>query len=162
LARRPIDIPVKLPVHRADQLGGIASHTNLGRKNLRQRLRLLCPTDQEEYTCGAIEDRASQRYAVRGEFFDPVGDDQASRLGQRCRVQKERLLFDVRTLLEGEAEEIAAIADSLLVPKEVDDFVESEKRGDSRRAKIVLPSGAGSSAPGEPGPDRGSDGEGNE
>lgn len=53
-----------------------------------------------------------------------------------------------------QAEEIAAIADSLLVPKEVDDFVESEKRGDPRRAKIVLPSGAGSSAPGEPGPDR--------
>ena len=54
-----------------------------------------------------------------------------------------------------EAEEIAAIADGLLVPREVEEYVETEKRRAGRGAGIILPAGAGTSAPGEPETDGG-------
>jgi hypothetical protein len=47
------------------------------------------------------------------------------------------------------AEEIAGIADSLLLPTEVDEFVASEKERVSSEPKIIIPAGAGISAPGE-------------
>jgi hypothetical protein len=48
-----------------------------------------------------------------------------------------------------QAEEIAEIADSLLVPKEVDEFVTSERERAPSEPKIIVPAGAGVSAPGE-------------
>ena len=48
-----------------------------------------------------------------------------------------------------QAEEIAAIADSLLVPSAVDEFVDSEKERAGSEPKIIVPAGAGVSAPGE-------------
>ena len=47
-----------------------------------------------------------------------------------------------------QAEEIAAIADSLLVPSAVDEFVDSEKERAGSEPKIIVPAGAGVSAPG--------------
>jgi hypothetical protein len=47
------------------------------------------------------------------------------------------------------AEEIAGIADSLLVPTEVDEFLIAEHEGASGEPRIVVPAGAGLSAPGE-------------
>ena len=47
------------------------------------------------------------------------------------------------------AEEIAAIADNLLVPTEVDEFVTVEKELEGAEPKIIVPAGAGVSAPGE-------------
>ena len=47
------------------------------------------------------------------------------------------------------AEEIAGIADSLLLPTEVDEFITSEKEQASSEPKIIVPAGAGISAPGE-------------
>ena len=47
------------------------------------------------------------------------------------------------------AEEIAGIADSLLMPTEVDEFITSEKEQVSSEPKIIVPAGAGISAPGE-------------
>jgi hypothetical protein len=52
------------------------------------------------------------------------------------------------------AEEIAGIADSLLVPTEVDDFLTAEREGAGAEPKIVVPAGAGVSAPGESGESR--------
>ena len=48
-----------------------------------------------------------------------------------------------------QAEEIAGIADSLLMPAEVDEFLTSEKERVSSEPKIIVPAGAGISAPGE-------------
>jgi hypothetical protein len=48
-----------------------------------------------------------------------------------------------------QAEEIAGIADSLVVPQEVDEFVTAEKERAASEPKIIIPSGAGISAPGE-------------
>jgi len=48
-----------------------------------------------------------------------------------------------------QAEEIAGIADSLLVPEEVDEFVTAEKQRAASKPRIVGPAGAGMSAPGE-------------
>jgi hypothetical protein len=55
------------------------------------------------------------------------------------------------------AEEIAGIADSLLMPAEVDEFLTSEKERVASEPKIIVPAGAGISAPGErtPGEDQG-------
>lgn len=53
------------------------------------------------------------------------------------------------------AEEIAAIADNLLVPREVDEFVDTEKTRQGPEPRIVVPAGAGVSAPGEPDAGRG-------
>lgn len=47
-----------------------------------------------------------------------------------------------------QAEEIAGIADSLLLPTEVEEFVTAEKRR-AEEPKIIVPAGAGVSAPGE-------------
>jgi hypothetical protein len=47
------------------------------------------------------------------------------------------------------AEEIAGIADSLLLPTEVEEFVSAEKRGAAAEPRIIVPAGAGVSAPGE-------------
>lgn len=47
------------------------------------------------------------------------------------------------------AEEIAGIADSLLMPAEVDEFLTSEKERVASEPKIIVPAGAGISAPGE-------------
>ena len=47
-----------------------------------------------------------------------------------------------------QAEEIAGIADSLLLPTEVEEFVTAEKQRD-QEPKIIVPAGAGVSAPGE-------------
>jgi hypothetical protein len=49
-----------------------------------------------------------------------------------------------------QAEEIAAIADDLLVPGEVEEFVEVEKHRAGQEPRIIVPSGSGISAPGEP------------
>jgi len=49
-----------------------------------------------------------------------------------------------------QADEIAGIADSLLVPDEVEEFVTSEKQRTASEPKIIVPAGAGVSAPGEP------------
>jgi hypothetical protein len=55
-----------------------------------------------------------------------------------------------------QADEIAGIADSLLLPTEFDDFVTSEKKRAATGPKIIVPAGAGISAPGEiPGGDEG-------
>jgi hypothetical protein len=48
-----------------------------------------------------------------------------------------------------EAEEIAGIADSLLVPVEVDEFLDSERERAAAGPRIIVPAGAGVSAPGE-------------
>jgi hypothetical protein len=48
-----------------------------------------------------------------------------------------------------QADEIAGIADSLLVPAEFDEFVTSEKERAVTGPKIIVPAGAGISAPGE-------------
>ena len=48
-----------------------------------------------------------------------------------------------------QADEIAGIADSLLLPSEVDEFVTLEKRRTASGPKIIVPAGAGISAPGE-------------
>jgi hypothetical protein len=48
-----------------------------------------------------------------------------------------------------QADEIAGIADSLLVPDEVEAFVTSEQKRASSESRIILPAGAGVSAPGE-------------
>jgi hypothetical protein len=57
-----------------------------------------------------------------------------------------------------QADEIAGIADSLLIPAEVEEFVTSEKDQAGTEPKIIVPAGAGVSAPGEraaaPGPER--------
>jgi len=57
-----------------------------------------------------------------------------------------------------QADEIAGIADSLLIPTEVEEFVTSEREQAGTGPKIIVPAGAGVSAPGEratvPGPDR--------
>jgi hypothetical protein len=50
-----------------------------------------------------------------------------------------------------QAEEIAGIADSLLLPAEVDEFVKSEREHVDSEPKIIVPAGAGVSAPGETG-----------
>jgi len=47
------------------------------------------------------------------------------------------------------AEEIAGIADSLLMPTEVEEFVTTEKERVASGPKIIVPAGAGVSAPGE-------------
>ncbi len=47
------------------------------------------------------------------------------------------------------AEEIAGIADSLLLPTEVEEFVTAEKDQAAAEPRIVVPAGAGVSAPGE-------------
>jgi len=51
------------------------------------------------------------------------------------------------------AEEVAGIADSLLVPVEVDEFLASERSRAGGEGKIIVPAGAGVSAPGEESPD---------
>jgi hypothetical protein len=51
-----------------------------------------------------------------------------------------------------QADEIAGIADSLLVPSEVDEFVTFEKQRAASGPKIIVPAGAGISAPGEVAP----------
>ncbi len=48
-----------------------------------------------------------------------------------------------------QAEEIAGIADSLLMPEEVEEFVSSEKERVASKPKIIVPAGAGTSGPGE-------------
>jgi hypothetical protein len=48
-----------------------------------------------------------------------------------------------------QADEVAGIADSLLVPEEVDEFVRAQRRRAASGPRIILPAGAGSSAPGE-------------
>ena len=57
-----------------------------------------------------------------------------------------------------QADEIAGIADSLLIPTEVEEFVTSEKKQAGTEPRIIVPAGAGVSAPGEratePGPER--------
>jgi hypothetical protein len=60
------------------------------------------------------------------------------------------------------AEEIAGIADGLLLPTEVDEFVTSEKERVSSEPKIIVPAGAGISAPGESVRDREPDDDGGE
>ena len=45
--------------------------------------------------------------------------------------------------------EIAAIADNLLVPREVDEFVSTEKSWQGSGKKVIVPAGEGTSAPGE-------------
>jgi hypothetical protein len=60
------------------------------------------------------------------------------------------------------AEEIAGIADSLLMPAEVDEFITSEKERVSSEPKIIVPAGAGISAPGESVRDPDPDDEGGE
>ena len=56
-----------------------------------------------------------------------------------------------------QADEIAGIADSLLIPTEVEEFVTVEKEQAGTGPKIIVPAGAGVSAPGErasvPGPE---------
>jgi len=48
-----------------------------------------------------------------------------------------------------QAEEIAGIADSLLVPEVVDEFLTSERERVAPESRIIVPAGAGISAPGE-------------
>jgi len=48
-----------------------------------------------------------------------------------------------------QADEVAGIADSLLVPEEVDEFVTAEKESSAAEPRIIVPAGAGISAPGE-------------
>ena len=51
-----------------------------------------------------------------------------------------------------QADEIAGIADALLVPAEVDEYLASEKKRAATGPKIIVPAGAGVSAPGEVAP----------
>ncbi len=67
--------------------------------------------------------------------------------GERRAMEGE---LDILEAAWKNAEEIAAIADSLLVPTEVDEFVTAEKEREGAERKIIVPAGAGSSAPGEP------------
>ena len=48
-----------------------------------------------------------------------------------------------------QADEVAGIADNLLVPGEVDEFVAAEKERAPDAQRIIVPAGAGISAPGE-------------
>jgi len=51
-----------------------------------------------------------------------------------------------------QADEIAGIADSLLLPAEFDEFVTSERERTASGPRIIVPAGAGISAPGEVAP----------
>jgi hypothetical protein len=66
-------------------------------------------------------------------------------------AERRAMEGELATLEEAwrKAEEIAGIADSLLVPSEVDQFLASEREGVGGEPRIVVPAGAGVSAPGE-------------
>ena len=84
----------------------------------------------------------------------------------RAREESERRAMEGELeILESawkRAEEIAGIADGLLLPTEVDEFVTSEKERVSSEPKIIVPAGAGISAPGESVRDREPDDDGGE
>jgi len=91
--------------------------------------------------------------------IESIGDPEsflveAVRESERLRSEEaeRRAMEGELEILEAawkQAEEIAGIADSLLVPQEVDGFVTAEKERAASEPKIIIPSGAGTSAPGE-------------
>jgi hypothetical protein len=152
-----MDIAGKL-MARANRSGG-------SKKTIDQAVRRIESTgDPESFLVEAVRESERLRREKAGD--DPKKLAKAT-AGSLAKLPKDiRLAIEMATheeaerrAMEGEleileaawkqAEEIAGIADSLLVPQEVYEFVTAEKERAASEPKIIIPSGAGISAPGE-------------
>ena len=120
----------------------------------------------EDLSAGEIEMLAKQVQGVSIAFIDQVFNLLFNAEASVRRASQPRLAIEMATheeaerrAMEGElevleaawqnAEEIAGIADSLLLPTEVEEFVTAEKDQAAAEPRIIVPAGAGVSAPGE-------------
>jgi hypothetical protein len=152
-------------MHIAGKLMARANRSGGSKKTIDQAVRRIESIgDPESFLVEAVRESERLRREKAGD--DPKKLAKAT-AGSLAKLPRDiRLAIEMATheeaerrAMEGEleileaawkqAEEIAGIADSLLIPQEVDEFVTAEKARAASEPKIIIPSGSGISAPGE-------------
>jgi len=152
-------------MHIAGKLMARANRSGGSKKTIDQAVsRIESIGDPESFLVEAVRESERLRREKAGD--DPKKLAKAT-AGSLAKLPRDiRLAIEMATheeaerrAMEGEleileaawkqAEEIAGIADNLLIPQEVDEFVTVEKERAASEPKIIIPSGAGTSAPDE-------------
>jgi hypothetical protein len=155
-----MDVAGKL-MARANRAGGNKKTIDLAVKRIEN------VGDPESFLDEAVRESERLRREKAGgnpKKLDKTTEGSLAKLPKDIRLAIEMATHEEaeRRAMEGElaileaawkqADEIAGIADSLLVPAEFDEFVTSEKERTASGPRIIVPAGAGISAPGEAAP----------